>query len=300
MMNHPVYLKKGDKIAITCPAKSLREPMTQAIALLQSWGLEVALGETVNAKYHQFAGTDALRTKDMQGFIDDPSIKAIIAARGGYGCLRIVDDIDWTPLVLNPKWIVGFSDITVFHLQLQTMALQSIHGQMPSTISESSFEGLESLRRALFGESLYYQIAANPFNKQGNATGEIIGGNLTLLLNSIASASDIDYADKILFIEEVGEYAYAVDRMLRALDRAGKFKHLKGMVLGGFTNIKQDEPAFGFSTEEILSEIVSKYSFPVCFGFPAGHLADNRALILGRQAELTVSDYGCSLRFAGA
>lgn len=297
-MNHPPYLKKGDKIAITCPAKTLKSPLTDAITLLESWGLEVVLGETVNAVHHQFSGTDELRTTDMQKFIDDKSVKAIIAARGGYGCIRIVDDIDWTPLVLNPKWIIGFSDITVFHMQMQRVGLQSLHAQMPSTISESSKEGLESLRKALFGENITYSFAADFHNKTGTAEGKLIGGNLTLLTACINSDNDIDYNDKILFIEDVGEYAYVIDRMLRTLDRGGKFKNLKGLIVGGFTNMKQDDPPFGYSVNEMISLVTSKYDFPVCFNFPAGHLADNRALILGSEVKLEVGKEGAKLSFA--
>lgn len=263
--------------------------MTDAIALLESWGLEVVLGKTINAAHFQFSGTDELRAADMQTFIDDHEIKAIIAARGGYGCIRIVDEIDWTPLIKNPKWIIGFSDITVFHLQLQKMGLQSLHAQMPSTISDSSKAGLKSLRKALFGEKIEYIFASTLENKMGVCEGELIGGNLTLLTACINSKNDIDYNNKLLFIEDVGEYAYAIDRMIRTLDRAGKLKNLNGLVVGGFTNIKQDDPPFGYSTNEIINLIVSKYDFPVCFNFPAGHLPDNRALVLGRQAKLEVN-----------
>ena len=297
MMINPPYLKKGDKIAITCPAKSLKAPMKDAISLLESWGLEVVLGDTITASHFQFAGTDELRASDMQKFIDDTSIKAIIAARGGYGCIRIVDDIDWTSLVRNPKWIIGFSDITVFHLQLQSMALQSLHAQMPSTISESSKEGLASLRRALFGEEITYTFPSSTENRLGICEGELVGGNLTLLVACINSKNDIDYNDKILFIEDVGEYAYAIDRMIHTLDRAGKLKNLKGLIVGGFTNIKQDEPPFGYSVNEIIDSVVSKYGFPVGFNFPAGHLPDNRALILGRKVRLEIRKKHSTLSF---
>lgn len=288
-MIKPPSLKKGDKIAITCPAKSLTEPMTGAIQLLASWGLEVVLGETINAVFHQFSGTDELRARDMQTFINDLEIKAIIAARGGYGCLRIVDEIDWTPLLQNPKWIIGFSDITAFHLQLQSLGLQSLHAQMPSTIKESSKEGLESLRKALFGEELTYEIASSSLNKLGIAKGELIGGNLSLLIASLGSKSDVDFSDKILFIEEVGEYHYAVDRMIRTLDRAGKLAQLKGLIIGGFTSIKDNDIPFGFSPQEIINEVISKYNYPVCYDFPAGHLPDNRALIFGRETSIEIN-----------
>lgn len=289
-MIQPPALKKGDKIAITCPAKSFTAPMTDAIQLLQSWGLEVVLGETIEAKFHQFSGTDDLRAKDMQTFIKDKEIKALIAARGGYGCIRIVDQIDWTPLIENPKWIIGFSDITVFHLQLQSLGLQSLHAQMPSTIKESSKEGLESLRKVLFGEELTYKIAPVSLNKLGHSQGELIGGNLSLLIASLGSATDLDYTNKILFIEDVGEYLYSIDRMMRTLDRAGKLAQLKGLIVGGFTSLKDNDIPFGFTHQEIINTVISKYNYPVCYDFPAGHLPDNRALIFGGKVKLNVSE----------
>ncbi|MBK0382911.1 LD-carboxypeptidase [Pedobacter sp. SD-b] len=296
-MINPQILKKGDKIAITCPAKSLKAPMVDAIKLLEDWGLEVVLGESVHTVFHQFAGTDELRTADMQKFINDKEIKAIIAARGGYGCIRIVDRINWTPLIKNPRWLIGFSDITVFHLQLQSMGLQSLHAQMPVNISESSIEGLESLRKVLFGETLEYEIAAHGKNKIGEGQAELIGGNLTLLTACINAKNDISYDDKILFIEEVGEYEYAIDRMMRTLDRAGKLKNLTGLIVGGFTNIKVNDIPFGYSAYDIIETIVSKYNYPVCYGFPAGHLPDNRALIFGRETKLSVTKEIVKIRF---
>jgi muramoyltetrapeptide carboxypeptidase len=296
-MIKPPILQKGDKIAITCPAKALPSPMVDAIKLLESWGLEVVLGETIEASFHQFSGTDELRAKDMQNFINDTKIKAIIAARGGYGCIRIVDEINWTPLLQHPKWIIGFSDITIFHLQLQNMGLQSLHAQMPSTIKESSKEGLESLRKVLFGEDLNYQIKPSTLNRIGKANGILIGGNLSLLIASLGSKSDIDYTDKILFIEDVGEYLYAIDRMIRTLDRAGKLAHLKGLIVGGFTSIKDNDIPFGFNPQEIINSVVSKYNFPVCYDFPAGHLADNRALVFGKMVNFEVNDEQVSLSF---
>lgn len=287
-MIQPPYLKVGDKIAITCPAKTLRTSLTEAITLLESWGLKVVLGETINATFHQFSGTDDLRAKDMQRFIDDPEIKAIIAARGGYGCVRIVDLIDFTPLLTNPKWVIGFSDITVFHMHLQGIGLQSIHAQMPSTIPDSTSFGLETLRKALFGENLSYTFETNFTNIIGEATGELIGGNLSILISVLGSKSDLDYTDKILFIEDVGEYLYAIDRMMRTLDRAEKLAKLKGIIVGGFTDIKDNEIPFGFTAEEIIYKIVKKYNYPVAFGFPAGHLKDNCALVLGGEIKIKV------------
>jgi muramoyltetrapeptide carboxypeptidase len=296
-MIQPPHLKKGDKIAITCPAKSLKAPMTDAIKLLESWGLEVVLGVTISATFHQFAGTDEVRTSDMQKFINDNEIKAIIAARGGYGCIRIVDEIDWSPLLATPKWLIGFSDITAFHLQLQSMGLQSLHAQMPSTIKESSKEGLESLKKALFGEALIYEIDPHEKNKIGESQGELIGGNLTLLTACINAKNDIFYDGKILFIEEVGEYEYAIDRMIRTLDRAGKLKNLAGLIVGGFTDVKVNDIPFGFSAFEIIEKVVAKYNFPVCYNFPAGHLPDNRALIFGEEVKFNVQNEKVNINF---
>jgi muramoyltetrapeptide carboxypeptidase len=296
-MIQPPHLKKGDKIAITCPAKSLKAPMTDAIKLLESWGLEVVLGESVNSVFHQFAGTDEMRAADMQKFINDDSVKAIIAARGGYGCIRIVDEIDWSPLLVHPKWIIGFSDITVFHLQLQSMGLQSLHAQMPVNIKESSKQGLETLRKALFGEGLNYEIEPYDNNKIGESQAEIIGGNVTLLTACLGARNDISYDGKILFIEDVNDYNYAIDRMLRSLDRAGKFKNLAGLIVGGFTDLKENDIPFGFTPYETIQEIVAKYDYPVCYNFPAGHLPDNRALIFGEKVSLSVKKEKVTIKF---
>ncbi|KHJ37022.1 putative murein peptide carboxypeptidase [Pedobacter glucosidilyticus] len=290
------FLKAGDKIAITCPAKSLIKPMDDAIKLLSSWGLDVILGDTIHAQFHQFAGTDELRAQDFQRFIDDQDIKAIIAARGGYGSVRIIDQIDFSPLLSHPKWIVGFSDITVFHMQLQKLGIQSIHGQMPATIPDSTALGLESLRKALFGEALQYEFPSHPLHIPGTCTGDLIGGNLSILISLLGSASDIDYRDKILFIEDVGEYLYAIDRMIRALDRAGKLSQLKGLLVGGFTDLKDNDIPFGFSVEEIIHAVVKKYDYPVAFNFPAGHIKDNCALRLGEEVRVEIGEL-CKLSF---
>jgi len=285
------FLKAGDKIAITCPAKKLAAPMTDAITLLQSWGLEVILGETVDASYHQFAGDDELRAKDMQRFIDNDSIKAIIAARGGYGTIRIIDKLDFSSFTTKPKWVIGFSDITIIHAHLEAnYGVQSIHGQMPVNIPDASAHSLKTLKKALFGEELHYTIHPNNLNRDGNATATLIGGNLSLLIAIQGSVSDMDYTGKILFIEDVGEYLYAIDRMIRALDRAGKLKNLAGLIVGGFTEIKDNDIPFGQTVPEIIMEIVKNYNYPVCFDFPAGHIPDNNSLILGSKVNLSVQN----------
>jgi len=266
--------------------------MTDAIALLESWGLEVILGETVTASYHQFAGDDALRARDMQHFLDDDSIKAIIAARGGYGTIRIIDRLDFTRFGQNPKWMVGFSDITVLHAHIwANYGLQSIHGQMPITIPDASATSLKTLKNALFGHAVNYDFKSHTDNKEGNAEGILIGGNLSLLIAMLGSASDYSYDDKILFIEDVGEYLYSTDRMLRTLKRAGKLSNLAGLIVGGFTEVKDNDIPFGQTVEQIVMEVVKEYNYPVCFDFPAGHIPDNRALIFGRTLNLSVQTH---------
>jgi len=286
----PPYLKKGDKIAITCPAKKLPAPMTDAVKLLQSWGLEVDLGDTVTASYHQFAGDDDMRAADMQRFVDDDSIKAIIAARGGYGTVRMIDKVDFSRLQQSPKWLVGFSDITLLHSHLlRNYNLQSIHGQMPMNIPDASARSLETLRKALFGEELNYEFRSNTVGRNGNSGGVLTGGNLSLLIAALGSVSDVDYSGKILFIEDVGEYLYSIDRMLFTLKRAGKLQNLAGLIVGGFTGIKDNDIPFGQNVPEIVMNIIKEYNYPVCFDFPAGHIPDNCSLVMGREMKMDVN-----------
>jgi len=294
----PPYLKKGDKIAITCPAKKLPNPMDDAVELLQSWGLEVVLGDTVNASFHQFAGDDDMRAKDLQKFIDDDSVKAIIAARGGYGTVRMIDKVDFSRFAQHPKWIVGFSDITILHTHLFTnYNTQSIHGQMPVNIPDASATSLETLRKALFGEDLHYELQPNNLNRNGQASGVLAGGNLSLLIATAGSVSELDYTGKILFIEDVGEYLYAIDRMLRMLQRAGKLSKLAGLIVGGFTDIKDNEIPFGQTVPEIIMEIVAGYDYPVCFDFPAGHIPNNCSLIFGKKVNLNVDNQAVQINY---
>lgn len=272
--------------------------MTDAVALLQSWGLEVVLGDTVNASYHQFAGDDDLRARDLQRFLDDDSIKAIIAARGGYGVIRMIDKVDFSHFAQHPKWLIGFSDITVLHTHLfGNYQLQSIHGQMPINIPDASARSLDTLRKALFGESLNYEFKSHTLNRSGDGNGILVGGNLSLLVTVSGSVSDIDYAGKVLFIEDVGEYLYAIDRMLRNLKRAGKLANLAGLIVGGFTDVKDNDIPFGQTVPEIIMEIVKEYDYPVCFDFPAGHIPDNCSLILGRSIDLSVQEQRVTVKF---
>jgi len=266
--------------------------MDDAVRLLQNWGLEVVIGDTLNASYHQFAGNDDLRARDMQRFIDDDSIKAIFAARGGYGTVRIIDKVDFSRLEQSPKWIIGFSDITVLHTHLHTLyGLQTIHGQMPVNIPDATTASLKTLKKALFGDEVFYHFKSHSINRAGEARGQVIGGNLSILLSVLGSVSDMDYAGKILFLEDVGEYLYSVDRMLYALKRAGKLNNLAGLIVGGFTEMKDNDIPFGQTVAEIVMNVVSEHNYPVCFDFPAGHIADNHAIIFGRELHMNVSEH---------
>ena len=298
MIKQPPYLKKGDKVALVCPAKKLPKSIDHAIALLSSWGLEVIIGKSVYASHHQFAGTDELRTKDIQQFLDDPSIKAIIAGRGGYGTIRIIDELVFTQFNLNPKWFVGFSDITVLlsHIISQS-EVQCIHGQMPYTFEESTPEALNSLKKALFGEQQVYQYESEFPNRSGEATGLLIGGNLTLLAMLQGSVSEMNFDDKILFLEDVGEYEYSIDRMLRMLKRAGKLRHLKGLIIGAFNEIEVEKIPFGQTANEVIYDIIQEYDYPVCFNFPTGHIDHNLTMVLGAEVVLKVETNNVQFKY---
>jgi muramoyltetrapeptide carboxypeptidase len=286
----PPYLQPGDKVAITCPAKKLPNGIADAVALLQSWGLAVVLGQTVTASHHQFAGNDALRAQDMQHFLNDPDIKAIFAARGGYGTVRIIDQLDFSTFAQYPKWIVGFSDITVLHSHIMaTLGIATLHGQMPLNIPDASTLSLQTLRQSLFGHLPQYHIEPHPGNRLGQAHGLLAGGNLSILLSVLGSVSAVNYAGKILFLEDVGEYLYSIDRMMHALKRAGALQNLAGLIVGGFTNIKDNDEPFGQTAQQIIADVVANYHYPVCYNFPAGHQPDNRALIFGIPTQLNVT-----------
>lgn len=289
MIKQPPHLKKGDKIAIVSPAKYLPKDIDFALNLFKQWGLEIILGESVYAAENQFAGSDALRTRDLQRFLDDPTIKAIVAARGGYGVIRIIDDLDFSLFQKQPKWLVGFSDITILLSHaFGKLSTQSIHAQMPYTFDDATPASLESLRNALFGKALIYQTGNTPLNRPGTTEGLIIGGNLTLLVMVQGSLSEMDYTDKILFIEDVGERSASIDRMMRMLKRSGKLSQLKGLIVGSFNEMDEEKVPFGQSPEEIILKVVEEYDYPVCFHFPVGHIADNHAIILGTTTQLHI------------
>lgn len=301
-MKIPDFLKKGDKVAIVCPASYIKGDIELAVKVLKDWGLEVQVGETVRSQFHQFAGTDELRTQDLQAALDDPAIKAVFAARGGYGTVRIIDQLDFSKFKKQPKWIIGFSDITVLHSHIHNqLGIATIHGQMPKSFEESSKKAMESLKKALFGKSMDYSYKQTSFlNRTGKGTGELIGGNLAILQSILSSASDGKYDGKILFIEDVGESHYNIDRMLWTLKRANKLAKLQGLIVGGFTSLKDSEPAFGQRFEEIIMDKVQDYGYPVAFDYPAGHIDNNHSLIMGKRLQMEVKNEETSLKYLDA
>lgn len=286
----PPYLKKGDTIAIVATArKNIEDNLKPAISWLKNWGLEVVIGKTIGLDRNQLAGTDEERAADFQTQLDNPNIKAIWCVRGGYGTVRMIDLLDFTKFKESPKWIVGFSDVTVLHSHLNTMGFQSIHGIMPVSVKATE-EAKESLRKALFGEHLEYTVPCENMNRMGKATGELVGGNLSILYSLFGSVSAIDCSDKILFIEDLDEYLYHIDRMMMNLKRNGCLESLKGIIVGGMTKMNDNEIPWGKNALEIIDDITRIYNIPIIYNFPAGHMADNHALIFGRQVSMEVND----------
>ena len=288
----PRYLSKGDRIAIVSPARKIsREEVANAIHIFNEWGLEVVEGEHLYSAYHQFAGSDSERSADLQKMLDDPSVKAVMCSRGGYGTVRIIDRLDFTKFADNPKWIIGYSDITVLHSHIHThFGIETLHAVMPINFKArcESNPSVTTLKKALLGKPLSYSLPGNSFNRPGSAEGELVGGNLSILYSLTNTGSDIHTTGKILFIEELDEYLYHVDRMMMNLRRSGKLDNLAGLIVGGMTKMRDNEVPYGRTVLEIIAEAVADYGYPVCYGFPAGHEDDNRALILGRRVKLEV------------
>ncbi|WPR73213.1 LD-carboxypeptidase [Flavobacterium sp. NG2] len=286
----PAYLQKGDTIAIVSTArKNPVDNLKPTIDLLHSWGLEVVIGKTIGLEQNQLAGSDEERAADFQVQMDNPNIKAIWCVRGGYGTVRMIDMLDFTKFKQNPKWIVGFSDVTVLHNHLNTMGYKSIHGIMPISVPKASKEAIESLRISLFGEKLCYRIAPHAMNKLGTATGELVGGNLSILYSLFGSPSAIDCKDKILFIEDLDEYLYHVDRMMLNLKRNGCLESIKGILVGAMSSMKDNDIPWGKNALEIIEDVTKDFNIPIVYNFPAGHIQDNRALILGNTITIDVN-----------
>lgn len=304
-LTQPPYLKVGDTIAIVAPAgilKGRKATIEKAKKLAQSWGLKVVIGKNVFNQNNHFAGTDSERCQDFQDALDNPNIKAIWAARGGYGSVRILDMLDFTKFNQSPKWVLGYSDITAFHNHIHNLGFETIHGMMATSLEQKPDEIIEtiaSFKSALFGENLFYKIPNSKLNRiisEKEISGQLIGGNLAILTSMLGSKSQLNTEGKILFIEEIGEYKYSIDRMLQSLKRAGYFTKVNAVIVGNISSIKKNSTKWGSSIEQLILEVVPE-DIPVIFNFPAGHEADNRALIFGRVIQLAVGSKKYSVTF---
>lgn len=290
-MIQPPFLKKGDKIAIISTARKISlEELNTSLETFKSWGLEVILGPNLFNIENQFAGTDADRLSDLQWVLDSKEIKAVVCARGGYGTTRFIDQLDFTEFKKSPKWICGFSDVTAIIGTINALGYEAIHSTMPIFFDgKTTQESIDSLKNVLFGEEIKYTANHSDLNKIGICEGELVGGNLSILNNIIGTKSDFDWSDKILFMEDLDEYLYHVDRMMVHLDRCEKLKKLAGVIVGSMSNMHDNTIPFGKNVEEIIYEHCSKYDFPIAFNFPIGHEMENRAVRCGQKMKLEVS-----------
>lgn len=298
-MKIPPYLKKGDTVALVCTARKFTPEEAQpAVELLKSWELNVRLGKTIGLDIFQLGGSDTERAEDFQTMLDNNSVKAIWCARGGYGTVRIIDQINFSGFLQKPKWIMGFSDVTVLHSHIHNLGVATIHSIMPFSVPKAEPTAKESLKKALFGEKISYEIPNSPYNKQGFAKGILVGGNLSILYSLLGSKSSISTENKILYIEDLDEYLYHIDRMMMNLKRNGYLDKVKGIIVGGMTDMHDNQIPFGMNANEIILDVTQEYDIPICFDFPAGHLADNRALILGKEIKLDVRNTQTSVEFS--
>lgn len=302
----PIPLRPGDTIVIIPTARAINaDELQDGIALAERWGLRVKLGAGVGRKHLQQAGTGEERAADLQAALRDPEIRAIWCARGGYGTAHLLDHMDLSPLRADPKWIVGFSDVTVMHNALRGMGIPTLHAQMPHNIGAKTAETGETLRKALFGEAYCVRSVHRstlPPSRSGECEAVLVGGNLSLLYALRGTPYDIDPKGTILFLEDLDELLYHMDRMVMNLHLSGWFNDLAGLVVGGMPDMHDRNPAdpFGRTAEEIIARVVERFDYPVCYGFPVGHIADNQALVLGKKAKLSVTANGATLNFDGA
>lgn len=299
-MIRPPLLRKGDTVGIAAPSSYLRKTeLEPGLELISSWDLKVVIGKNVYRRNNSFAGTDDQRAEDFQSMLDNPDIKAIICARGGYGTVRIIRQLNFDKFLKNPKWIAGCSDITILHGYLQNLGVESLHSEMPRFVppAEPDLASMDSLRAALFGETRQYTIQPNKDNRPGKSRGTLTGGNLSVLYSFAGSDLEPDLAGRILFIEDIGEYLYHIDRMMMNLSIRGRLKDLKGLIVGTMNNMMVSGSGYRKPAYTVIREAVSAYGFPVMFGFPAGHAHPNMSLILGREVEITVDSNQCTLTF---
>ena len=292
----PNNLNKGDKIGLVSTARYISsKELKGAIKVLEEWGLNVILGLNIFCKNEQFAGTDIQRATDLQMMINDNSIKAILCTRGGYGTARIVDLIDFTNLFTHPKWIIGYSDITVLHTHINKLGLASLHATMPINFNTNTSNSLQSMHACLFQQQQKIISPTYYLNKNGHVNAEIVGGNLSVIYSLLGSKSEIDTVGKILFLEDLDEYLYHIDRMVLNLKRNNKFSQLKGLIVGAMHDMHDNTISFGKSVNEIIYGHTIDYNFPICFNFPAGHISNNTSLILGKKSELEINNNNVNL-----
>ncbi len=297
-MLKPDFIKEGDKIAIVSTARKIDiKEIEDALYILKQWKLVPVVGATIGLTNHQFAGTDEERRSDFQKMLDDQEIKAIWCARGGYGTVRIIDDIDFSQFRKHPKWIIGYSDITVLHSHLHNLGFCSLHAPMPVDIHKGTRESIDTLRDAIFGRNITYTVSPSKKNIPGICTGQLIGGNLSMLYSMCGSGSSLNTSGKILCIEDLDEYLYHIDRMLQNLKRNRYFEGLSGLIVGGMTKMHDNNIPFGKKPKQIILDIVKEYGFPVVFKFPMGHIEDNQTLIFGAQASLQITKNEVKLKY---
>ncbi len=287
----PDFVKTGDKIAIVSTARKIDfKEIREAVNFLETWGLQPVVGSTVGIEDHQFAGSDHERKEDFQRMLDDEDIKAIWCARGGYGTVRIIDDIDFSGFIKKPKWIIGYSDITVLHSHIHNFGISTIHAPMPVDIHKGTKTSIDSVKEVIFGHKTEYSISPSKKNITGTCSGPLVGGNLSMLYSLCGSVSSLNTKGKILCIEDLDEYLYHIDRMLQNLKRNGYFEELSGLIVGGMTQMHDNNVPFGKKVKKIILDVVKDYDFPVAFNFPMGHIEDNRALIFGAEVSLEVKN----------
>jgi len=296
----PAPLQSGDSIGICSPARKIPAgDIEAAVSLIEEQGFFPVMGKNMFNEYNQFSGTDDERAEDLQFFLDDPNIKAVLFARGGYGTMRIIDKLNWTEFDKNPKWLIGYSDITVLHNHVHTVLnIETLHATMPINFQKDT-HSTETLFKVAGGHSMIHEAENNGSvkNRPGSVTAPVIGGNLSLIFALQGSVSDLDTKGKILFLEDIDEYLYHIDRMMISLKRAGKLSHLAGLVIGGMTDMKDNAVPFGQTAEEIIESHVAGFNYPVCYDFPAGHDYRNYALPLGRNVHLHVEESGARIEF---
>lgn len=300
----PPYLKKGDTVAIVAPSGILKNRFTEidnAKALLKSWGLHTLVGKHIFKNGNHFAGTDAQRCEDFQSALDNPNVKAIWCARGGYGTVRILDKLDYTKFKENPKWLIGYSDITALLNQINNLGYQTIHSIMCMSLKNPKnpdvMASVSQFKKALFGAPISYSIPPSKYNQLGEVNAPIVGGNLTILQTMLGSATAINTAGKVLFFEEIGEYKYHIDRLLQSLKRAGYFENCAGVMVGDMTKLRKNTTVWGTTAEQLILDVLKGYNFPILFNVPSGHEALNKALYFGRKAKVSVSESGGTIVF---